>query len=87
MASPLAAAQVPSGECCEPAPLPPPPTEAIVKKEQKIREVHVSVALMEEFLRSEHLVAACKCCQCSMNSMPSMNITAASTSEQPRAAQ
>jgi len=31
--------------------MPAPPSEAVVKREQKIREVHVSAALMEEFLR------------------------------------
>ena len=50
--APVAALQAPQGDCCEPAPMPAPPSEAVVKKEQKIREVHVSAALMEEFLRS-----------------------------------
>lgn len=37
--------------------MPSPPSEAVVKKEQKIREVHISAALMEEFLRSAACVA------------------------------
>ena len=49
--APAAALQAPQGDCCEPAPMPAPPSEAVVKREQKIREVHVSAALMEEFLR------------------------------------
>ena len=49
--APVTAQQAPVGDCCEPAPMPAPPSEATVKKEQKIREVHVSAALMEEFLR------------------------------------
>ena len=52
----VAATQAPQGDCCQPAPMPSPPSEAVVKKEQKIREVHVSAALMEEFLRSAHLL-------------------------------
>ncbi len=51
VAAPAAALQAPQGDCCEPAPMPAPPSEAVVKREQKIREVHVSAALMEEFLR------------------------------------
>ncbi|KAL3139530.1 hypothetical protein ABBQ38_003853 [Trebouxia sp. C0009 RCD-2024] len=49
--APVAAAQALQGDCCQPAPIPSPPSEAVVKKEQKIREVHISAALMEEFLR------------------------------------
>ena len=49
--APVEPQQPPRGDCCEPAPMPAPPSEATVKKEQKIREVHVSAALMEEFLR------------------------------------
>lgn len=40
--------------------MPAPPSEAVVKKEQKIREVHVSAALMEEFLRLVQLHCTCK---------------------------
>ena len=36
--------------------MPSPPSEAVVKKEQKIREVHISAALMEEFLRFAHWI-------------------------------
>ena len=45
--------QAPDSNCsCEPvADIPAPPSQATVKKEQKIREVHVSAGLMEEFLR------------------------------------
>ena len=53
--APVAAAQALQGDCCQPAPIPSPPSEAVVKKEQKIREVHISAALMEEFLRFVHL--------------------------------
>lgn len=53
--APVAAAQALQGGCCQPAPIPSPPSEAVVKKEQKIREVHISAALMEEFLRFAHL--------------------------------
>ena len=60
MPAPVAALQAPLGDCCEPAPMPAPPSEAVVKKEQKIREVHVSAALMEEFLRSVRLCCTCK---------------------------
>lgn len=49
--APVDPQQPPRGDCCEPVPMPAPPSEATVKKEQKIREVHVSAALMEEFLR------------------------------------
>lgn len=46
--------QPPDPSCsCEPvADIPGPPSQTTVKKEQKIREVHVSAGLMEEFLRS-----------------------------------
>ena len=45
--------QPPPPNCpCEPvADIPAPPSQSTVKKEQKIREVHVSAGLMEEFLR------------------------------------
>ena len=52
--APVAATQAPQGDCCQPAPMPSPPSEAVVKKEQKIREVHISAALMEDFLRFAH---------------------------------
>ena len=54
--APMAATHAPQGDCCQPAPMPSPPSETVVKKEQKIREVHVSAGLMEEFLRSAHLL-------------------------------
>lgn len=65
--APVAALQTPQGDCCEPAPMPAPPSEAVVKKEQKIREVHVSAALMEEFLRSvllQHIACNITMCGC-----------------------